>query len=108
MGRTYSTFASMDTATPPAPVARFLWNADRYEEAVARGIFTPEDPIELIDGEIITHTPRGEHRRRAAATERGRGRPAALACIFHTGPPFSLSPTTKTRLFRRLLGVHAG
>ncbi len=45
----------MDTATQPAPVARFLWDADRYEEAVARGIFTTEDPIELIDGEIITH-----------------------------------------------------
>ena len=45
----------MDTATQPAPVARFLWDADRYEEAVARGIFTSEDPIELIDGEIITH-----------------------------------------------------
>ena len=45
----------MDTVTPPAPVARFLWDADRYEEAVARGIFTTEDPIELIDGEIVTH-----------------------------------------------------
>ena len=45
----------MSTATQPAPVARFLWDVDRYEEAVARGIFTPEDPIELIDGEIITH-----------------------------------------------------
>lgn len=45
----------MDTTTQPAPVARFLWDADRYEEAVARGIFTTEDPIELIDGEIITH-----------------------------------------------------
>ena len=40
----------------PAPVARFLWDVDRYEEAIARGIFTTEDPIELIDGEIITHT----------------------------------------------------
>ena len=45
----------MDTAAQSAPVARFLWDADRYEEAVARGIFTAEDPIELIDGEIITH-----------------------------------------------------
>lgn len=45
----------MDTTLQPAPVARFLWDADRYEEAVARGIFTSEDPIELIDGEIITH-----------------------------------------------------
>lgn len=45
----------MDTATQPAPVARFLWDADRYEEAVACGIFTSDDPIELIDGEIITH-----------------------------------------------------
>ncbi|MBI4623659.1 MAG: Uma2 family endonuclease, partial [Verrucomicrobia bacterium] len=26
-----------------------------YEEAVACGIFTSDDPIELIDGEIITH-----------------------------------------------------
>ena len=50
-----ATFPRMDTATQPAPVARFLWDADRYEEAVARGIFTTEDPIELIDGEIITH-----------------------------------------------------
>ncbi len=45
----------MDTATPHASGPRFRWDADRYEEAVARGIFTPEDPIELIDGEIITH-----------------------------------------------------
>jgi Uma2 family endonuclease len=45
----------METATPPSPVARFLWDADRYEEAVACGIFTTEDPIELIDGELITH-----------------------------------------------------
>ena len=45
----------MDTTVQPSPVARFLWDADRYEEAVARGIFTSEDPIELIEGEIITH-----------------------------------------------------
>ena len=45
----------MDTTTPPAPATRFLWDADRYEEAVERGVFTAEDPIELIDGEIITH-----------------------------------------------------
>ncbi len=45
----------MDTDTPLAPATRFLWDVDRYEEAVARGIFTAEDPIELIDGEIITH-----------------------------------------------------
>ena len=43
----------MDTATPPGPVARFLWDADRYERAVELGIFTPEDPIELIDGELV-------------------------------------------------------
>jgi Uma2 family endonuclease len=45
----------MDTAIKSVPVARFLWDADRYEEATARGVFTPDDPIELIDGEIITH-----------------------------------------------------
>lgn len=45
----------MDTVTPLAPATRFLWDVGRYEEAVARGIFTPDDPIELIDGEIITH-----------------------------------------------------
>ena len=50
-----ATVLAMDTATQPSPVARFLWDVDRYEEAVARGIFTPDDPIELIDGEIITH-----------------------------------------------------
>ncbi len=50
-----ATVLAMDTATQPSTVARFLWDADRYEEAVARGIFTPDDPIELIDGEIITH-----------------------------------------------------
>jgi Uma2 family endonuclease len=44
-----------DTA-PEAPMdARFTWDADRYEAAVAAGVFTSEDPIELIDGEIIKH-----------------------------------------------------
>lgn len=47
----------MDTATPSAvePATRFLWDVERYEEAITRGVFTTEDPIELIDGELITH-----------------------------------------------------
>jgi Uma2 family endonuclease len=47
----------METTTQPAPEAatRFQWDVTRYEEAIARGIFTTEDPIELIDGELITH-----------------------------------------------------
>ena len=47
----------MDTATQPVvePTARFLWDVERYEEAIVRGVFTTEDPIELIDGELITH-----------------------------------------------------
>ena len=34
----------MDTATQPALVARFLWDADRYEEAVVLG--SPWDHLE--------------------------------------------------------------
>lgn len=52
-----ATFRPVETATQPAPPpdTRFLWDVARYEEAIARGVFTTEDPIELIDGEIITH-----------------------------------------------------
>jgi Uma2 family endonuclease len=41
--------------SPTLDAERFLWDVDRYEQAVAAGIFTPDDPIELIDGEIISH-----------------------------------------------------
>ncbi|MEY2879028.1 MAG: hypothetical protein RLZZ15_1408 [Verrucomicrobiota bacterium] len=60
----------METAPPPAaePATRFLWDVERYEEAVARGVFTTEDPIELIDGEIITY-PRPQSSEHATARQ---------------------------------------
>ena len=41
----------------PEIVTRFLWDVDRYEEAVRLGVFGPDDKIQLIDGEIINMSP---------------------------------------------------
>ena len=41
--------------TPPRPDAdqRFRWTRARYDQAVETGVFTSEDKIELLDGEIV-------------------------------------------------------
>lgn len=36
------------------PFTDFLWSREDYEDLVARGVFGPEDKIELLDGKLIT------------------------------------------------------
>ncbi len=42
-----------------APVTGYRWTRERYERMVAAGVLTPEDKVELIDGEMIEVTPQG-------------------------------------------------
>jgi Uma2 family endonuclease len=39
--------------------ARFQFNADQFERMVETGIFTDDDRVELIDGELLTKSPIG-------------------------------------------------
>lgn len=36
---------------------RLRWDVERYRRAIAAGVLTEEDRVELIDGEIVTVTP---------------------------------------------------
>jgi hypothetical protein len=47
---------------------RYLLEVDRYEQMVEAGIFTPDDKIELIEGELVNKMPIG--RRHAARVKR--------------------------------------
>lgn len=39
---------------PPAEVQRsFVWTRERYDQAVAAGVFTPDDKVELLEGQIV-------------------------------------------------------
>lgn len=40
--------------------AHYLWPREKYEQAVARGVFGPDDKIELIEGEIIHKMPQND------------------------------------------------
>ena len=40
-------------------VAPFRWTRERYERAIAAGIFEEDDHIELIDGEVVAMSPQG-------------------------------------------------
>ena len=40
-----------------APVEARRWTRDQYERMVRAGVLTPEDKVELIDGEILQVTP---------------------------------------------------
>jgi Uma2 family endonuclease len=47
---------------------RYLLEVDRYEQMVEAGIFTPDDKIELIEGELVNKMPIG--RKHAARVKR--------------------------------------
>ena len=46
-----STGFSLGAAFPPLPVCRFT--VEQYEEMIRAGIFTEDDPIELLDGWLV-------------------------------------------------------
>jgi len=39
---------------------RFRWTRERYEQAVETGVFTTDDEIELLDGEVVAHMSQNE------------------------------------------------
>jgi len=39
------------------PYTDFLWSREDYQDLVSRGVFTPEDKVELLDGHLITMAP---------------------------------------------------
>ena len=39
---------------------RFRWTRERYEHAVDRGVFTTDDKIELLDGEVVAQMSQNE------------------------------------------------
>jgi Uma2 family endonuclease len=55
--------------SPRAPVearpSRWLWTRERYDRAVNAGVFTPDDEVELLDGEIIEKMPQNNPHRTA-------------------------------------------
>ncbi len=48
-----------------AEVQPFRWTRERYDEAVNAGVFTPEDQIELLSGEIVEKMPQNNPHRNA-------------------------------------------
>ena len=48
------------TTQTTAPVTRYRFTADQYEEMVRAGILTRDDRVELIDGEVVAMPPMGE------------------------------------------------
>ena len=44
-------------STQPAP--NFAWDVDRYHRAIDSGVFTPDDRIELVEGELLPVPPIG-------------------------------------------------
>lgn len=42
---------------PTSGVERYRWTRERYERAIAAGVFEEDDRIELIDGEVVTMSP---------------------------------------------------
>ena len=39
---------------------RFRWTRERYEQAVEKGVFTTDDKIELLDGEVVAQMSQNE------------------------------------------------
>lgn len=48
-------------SVPPAPqfAPQFAWDVDRYHRAIEAGIFTSDDRIELVEGELLPVPPIG-------------------------------------------------
>ena len=44
---------------------RFRWTRERYEQAVETGVFTTDDKIELLDGEVVAKMPQNTPHRTA-------------------------------------------
>ncbi len=67
-----ATTAPVAEATDPAP---YLWTRAKYEEAVKAGLFTTDDKIELIEGEIVQKMPQNDpHRTALGAMQEALGR----------------------------------
>jgi Uma2 family endonuclease len=45
--------------TEMSPVRLRRWTRQEYDRMIEAGVLTPEDRVELIEGEILTMTPRG-------------------------------------------------
>ncbi|NBC17629.1 MAG: Uma2 family endonuclease [Bacteroidetes bacterium] len=44
---------------PTSGIERYRWTRERYERAIAAGVFEEDDRIELVDGEVVTMRPQG-------------------------------------------------
>ena len=45
-------------AAPPAPATEFFrWSVDQYHEILRAGILSEDDPVELLEGYLVTKTP---------------------------------------------------
>ncbi len=72
------------------------WTRAEYERMVAAGILTPDDRVELIDGEIVTRTPQGSAHATSVSLVQ-----EALRSAFGTGAhvrtqlPLAIGPTSE-------------
>lgn len=71
---------------------RWRWTLDDIERLVAAGVFDDSDRLELIGGELVPMSPKGnhhEHLRNVLSTRLTRMTPESIACGFE--PQFNLA-----------------
>jgi Uma2 family endonuclease len=50
----------MDAAAAPVTYRTRRWRRDEYERLIARGVFGPEERLELIGGELVVREPQSD------------------------------------------------
>lgn len=60
MTKTISTTDVVIKSVPLASEIPFLWTLDRYHHAIETGVFTEDDKVELLFGQIVPKMPVGE------------------------------------------------
>ena len=79
--------------TPSGGIARRRWTADELEQMLRAGILSEDDRLELIDGEVVTMSPKGarhEVLRNELILNWARRLPSDIK--FAEEPPLRLSP----------------
>ena len=69
---------------PPRPESgqRFRWTRERYDRAVETGVFTEDDNVELLGGEVVTKTTQNSAHRTATLLVSQALRPIFGANVF--------------------------